>query len=580
MRNALLNWRKWPFWLGLGLLLMVVAVLAALLMRIQIAEYAIQRWCSSQALICEVNVARLGLSGADVSDVKVETETGETPLEARAATLELEWPGLFKPQVTSIRIASPILRGRYGGEDGSTSFGGLEKLGGGESSGPSPEFDIEDARIELDTPAGPLVIMGRAKGQMPMLLEFEADIEPVELESEGNRLVIREGHINFSLIGIKLDGDAEFDLETAQFEDLSATNIKLSASMAEGLRPVLNWTAKADTFSRPGLAVEQAEVEGSVAIKGSDEEGGSWLDRISSATIEANALKASWNETSTGESNLTLDVQRTKQGSLNSSYSLIARDLARPDITAAKATLSGEASLERDLSAGETEGDLSFEGASVPEPYRTRLLSNLNIGGPFDGHSKALRDGLSAALSGVQGGTGFRGELDEGGYWSVVSTRALTLKSANGTALSLVPDTGRPALNIADEGVELIGILALAGPGLPKTSIDLNRGWIDDTSLNIEAGGVTVAPWTADGLTLSAALNEFLLERTEGIPHVQAVGEIGFDGKLYGLKVDDTRLFGGIEAAGGTNLRVQTYKTRCLGLDSEGIATGAGYAID
>ncbi|WP_424339407.1 intermembrane phospholipid transport protein YdbH family protein [Henriciella sp.] len=562
------------------LLLLIGGLLAAWLLRIQIADYAVQKWCTSQSLTCEADITELGLSGAAVSDLSIRTQAGETPLEAREAQLDLVWPGLFQPpQVKSIRVTSPVLRGRYGGEDGSTSFGGLEQLGGGESTGPSPEFEVQDARVELDTPAGPLVILGRARGQMPMLLDFEAEIEPVELESEGNRLVIREGHINVSLIGIKLDGDAEFDLEQAEFDDLSATNIKISAAMAEGLRPVLNWTAKADTFSRPGLSVEAAEIEGSVSLRGNTDDEASWIDTIGSATIEASAQTAVWKESSAGESELTLDVQRTKSGELDASYGLVVRDVARPDVTAESATLSGQASLERDLSAGETEGDLSFEALSVPEPYRTQILTNLNIGGPFERHSSSLRAGLSAALEGMQGGTGFSGKLSEGGYWSLVSTRALSVESANGTALSLVPAAGRPALNIADEAVELEGLLTLDGPGLPETSIDLKRARIDDTSLSVETGGVEIAPWTAGGLTLSAELNELLLQRSDGIPRLKTVGEIAFDGSLYGLQLADTRLFGGIDAAGGASLRVQTYNTNCLGLDSEGIATG-GYAVD
>lgn len=581
MRSTLLNWRRWPFWLGLGLFLIILALLAAWLLRTQIAHYAINNWCASQSLDCEVDIAELGLSGAKVTDVTIKTETGEIPLEAGEATVELDWPGLFKPQVTAIRVISPVIRGKYVEGEGSASFGGLEKLGGGESSGPSPEFDVEDARIELDTPAGLLVIHGRASGQMPMLLNFEADIDPVELETDGNRLVIREGHVDFSLVGIKLDGTAEFDLETAEFDDLSATNIKLSANMAEGFRPGVNWTASADNFSRPGLSVEMAELEGSVALKpGTGDDESSWLDSIASATIEANAQRTSWNETSLGKSDLTLDVQRAKSGLLDTSYSLVIRDLIRPEITAASATLSGDAALDPGFKAGDTSGDISFEGAGIPAPYRAELLSNLNIGGPFEGHSRALRAGLSAALAEMEGGTGFDAKLDKSGYWSLVSTRALAIKSANGTSLSLSTENGRPAVNIADEGIELKGLLTLTGPNLPQTVIDLNRAWIDETSISVETGGVKLAPWTAGGLTLSAELNELLLRRADGIPRLQAVGEVTFDGGLYGLQVSDTRLFGGIDAAGGESLRVQTYKTNCLGLDSEGIATGGGYAIE
>lgn len=581
MKSGLLNWRKWPFWLGLVALLVVFSLVLAWLFRIQIAHYAVQRWCQSQALTCTAKINDLGLSNLRVTGVEVATQTGDVPFEAGEARIGLDWPGLFRPVVTDILLRSPVLRGTFT-EDNEITFGGLEKLASGDSSSDtSPAFEMTNIRIEMATPAGPLVLTGQASGQMPMRVDLQADVEPVRLETGGNRLDIREGNVDLSLIGIKLSGHAEFELAEAAFANLAASDIKLSANMQDGLLPALDWAFSAGTFQRPGLSLSDAEFEGTLALKSpqNDEEISPWLSRIKSGTVEGTVAALSWRETFAEAVSFTLDTARDRSGELGAGYGLIVSGLERPDIAAEELTLSGDFKVDDALSVINAHGDLSVSGARVPGEYRSSLLSRLSLGGPFQAHSDALRAALSAALEEFSGGTGFELTIDESGYWSLVSTRVISAKSADGTSVALTPKPAKPALNIADEGVELAGLVTLDGPRVPKIAMDLTRASLAP-DLIIETGGLTLSPWTVDGLTIASEVSELHFERAEGVPRLQTIGELRIRGKLYGQAFGDTRLFGGIEAAGGSSLRVQTFRTRCLGFNTAGIRTGAGYALE
>ena len=98
-------------------------------------------------------------------------------LQEAAAQIDLDWPGLLRPQPRRITVTSPILRGRYEAEgDIPVSFGGLESLapGGQAPSADPPTVAVSDARLELSTPAGPLVVSGRFTGRLPLEGEIRA----------------------------------------------------------------------------------------------------------------------------------------------------------------------------------------------------------------------------------------------------------------------------------------------------------------------------------------------------------------------------------------------------------------------
>ncbi len=581
MASRLLTWRSWKFWLGLVLLTIVLAGLGVWIFRKPVAVSLAKNWCRSQALTCELSVSGLSLGRASVDGLKISSASGEIPFEAEHAQIELSWPGLFTPRIDLVELSGPIVRGRYGA-DGSTSFGGLEKLGGGGGgSGELPQVRIEDARIELATPAGPLAMTGRLSGQLPFQAELHAEIEPAELQTGDNRLVLRKGVVDLSLVGVKIDGDAEFDLAEARFETVSAQDIRLTASMADSLRPTVNWTAEIGLLARAGLRLDMAKLDGnlSLAIAKKDADDG-LIGRIQSAALSGTADALQWQDITSGTLSVTMNASRTTPTAMSVDYALKAAGLSRTEMRAEKTTLSGSAEISNDLSDIRADGDLVVEGASLPEDFRRSLLSGLVSGPPMDAHLAALRSGLGKALANFSTGAGFSFRQPKGGGWSLVTTTALNAKSANGAALGIEPHDTRPAINIADDTIEASGVVTLAGPGMPKLAADLELAHIAGGDIRAEAGGVALAPWRVDGLSIAATLNELNFERIEGQPRVQTVGEMRLDGPLYGMTFAETRLFGGVDAVLGTGLRVQTYKTKCLGLDTDGIHSDSGLEID
>ncbi|WP_143435268.1 intermembrane phospholipid transport protein YdbH family protein, partial [Henriciella aquimarina] len=238
--------RPWLVAAGILLVGLLVAGLLIWVFRAPLGGWAARKWCSSQDLTCELDVRGLGLSGLTVENVKITAPDGSVPVEAQRARVTLEWPGFLKPAVTLVDIKAPVVRASYHPDETDQPFrlGGLEKLMTSDSSGTSmeiPEIDVSEARIELDTPAGPVVMHGTMSGKLPYRGTVQARIEPLELTSGDDMLVLREGDVDLSFVGFKVDGSARLDLKAATFDGLSAENITLDAEMADTLQPKINW---------------------------------------------------------------------------------------------------------------------------------------------------------------------------------------------------------------------------------------------------------------------------------------------------------------------------------------------------
>ncbi|WP_084395719.1 intermembrane phospholipid transport protein YdbH family protein, partial [Henriciella aquimarina] len=283
-----------------------------------------------------------------------------------------------------------------------------------------------------------------------------------------------------------------------------------------------------------------------------------------------------------GASDITLSVTREDKTQLNVELALRGRDIEHETARAGELTLTGKAQLSNDMKAVDANGNIVLEGGVLAAPQRQRVVSAIGSGAPFTGHGTALKAWLDEALSGFSAGTGLHYSHSEDGGWSLVSTGTVSAKTERGATLSLEPKGTKPAINIAAEGVEVSGLASLSGGRAPQLAALINSAQASrDGTISVEAGGVSLKPWTADGLTLGADLNEVHFTNASSVPRLQTVGEIEISGPFYGNTLAPTRLFGGIDAAfDAAGLRVQTYNTRCLGLDTAGVDLTGGIHID
>lgn len=576
--------RRWLFsaLILLGGLLIVIAMGWAF--RRPIAGWAVSRWCTSQDFTCTLKVDALGPGGIEVRDLAMTGPDGSVPLQAASARIDLDWPGLFQPQPTRITVTRPVLRGQYEAEgERPVSFGGLEALvpSGQATSTAPPTVAISDARLELATPAGPLVISGQFTGRLPFEGEIRAEIEPVELSRGDERLILRTGMVDLSFAGLRVDGDAALDLVEVEFEGLSVRNARLTLDMAGSLQPAASWTAGIDRLAYRGMSLTGADFSGEIKARGPSlgpREGA--LSGLESLVVSGAVDTVETSVLSAGRSDISLEISREGRDQMLADFALDSASVQQAHVTARRATLSGRLHTEDSLSAVDARGDLVLEGAGLGAPLREEVTESLAVDSALSAHADALAAWLDRAASQFGFGSGFEARWGDGA-WSLVSTGTVTAKEPQGAVLTLAPQGTQPAINLSDSGTELTGLLNLTGGTAPRIaalvrSVRFGGG----TPLQIETGGASLKPWTAGGLTLSAEINEFTLSTTGAAPRLKAVGEVRVDGPLYGMGLSDTRVFGGVDAVfDRAGLRVQAFRTRCLGLDTTGVRVGGGVSI-
>ncbi|MEQ8558325.1 MAG: YdbH domain-containing protein [Henriciella sp.] len=577
--------RPWLVGAGTFLGICLLAVGLAWVFRMPLAGWATRSWCNANDFECQLDVTALDLSGLEVRNLRMSATGGNVPLEAARARIDLTWNGLFTPVVTRVDVLQPTLRGRYTPEgEMPADFGGLETLipSGGGGSTDLPDVSIDGATIELDTPAGPVRLNGSFSGKLPYQGRLQAKIEPVELSSEGNRLVIRRGEVDLDYVGIKLDGHADFELAEAEFDGLSARDVSLSLNMAETLQPQVEWQATINRLNYRDISVEQADASGMLKPQlDSDPQENGVLAAITKATLSATVSAFDAPFATTGPSNLTLDVTRDGKDTLEAEFALRSEALREARLSANRVTVSGTATTDNRASSLNARGKLVLEGAELGDTLKEAITSAVSFGPPVTAHSDALQAWLRRALSDFSLGSGLEARWRGGDDWSLVSDGTVSAKTPQGAALTIAPQDTHPAINLSPGHVELRGLLDLAGGNAPRLTALLRRASFGGGQpVEIETGGVSLKPWTANGITLAADLNEISLTTAGDSPRLRTVGEVNIDGRLYSMGFSDTRLFGGVDAVfDRSGVRVQTYKTRCIGLDTGGVLLSGGFGI-
>ena len=577
--------RPWLYALLAVLGLALLAVLLAWVFRRPIAAELTKRWCAGEGFECSLQVSAIELSHIEVRDLRMTGANSATPLEAALARVELEWPGFGVPKPTEVTILAPVLRGRYApNEEPQFVFGGLETLaqGGGSPSTDLPAIKVSDARIEMETPAGPVVLTGTFEGQLPFEGTLKAEIEPVELETDGNRLTLSEGRVDVSFVGLKIDGTASLNLAEAAFEGLSVRSAALSMEVTGQLQPQIDWSASVEALSWRDISIAGSSLTGTLQTRlpGPGKRDGLLAD-IKSLVLSGQFSTLETPQLASGPSDITVDMQRQGRDALEADFALRSEAVRAGPARAGKLTVSGRAQLDDAATEITASGDLTAEGAALDEALRHSLRASLSPVRPVEAHASALAAWLDQAMSAFSLGTGFNARWAGGQDWSVVSADKVTVRDVRGATASLTPQDTHPALNISDGTVEAAGVFDLSGGTAPRITALVRSARLNGGKFTaLETGGVSIRPWTAGGLTLAADLNEISLDNSGSVPRLKTVGEIQLDGPLYGLTFEQSRVFGGFDAVfDSSGVRIQAHRTRCLGFSTSGIVLSGSVSV-
>ncbi|RIJ23934.1 hypothetical protein D1224_06700 [Henriciella barbarensis] len=558
--------------------LILLAVGTAWLLRQSIARHYTERWCASNELTCRFEIDRLNFSGVILSDISVANQTGKVPLEAGNLEVALDWPGLFSPSIQLVDVEDPVIRLDYN-SDGSVTLGGLEDIAASDSSADTPldipAIRLRNARLEIATPAGEIEMYGDVNAQLPLQAEIHARAEPADLRTEQGRLKIKEGRLDLSIIGAAVQGSARFQLDEARFDAYRGRGILLDASLSPSLRPSLEFTLEAEESAAQDFAARDLRLTGTAGLNpgklDTDEHGAIGFLRSLAISADAATLRFKMHEMTSPT--LTLDAGRARSGPLEGTLAIDTEAAMLAGISLGRSTLTGEGEVGDRLEKVELAGDLTIADASLPAAMSRDILSPLRSGPPFTAHGTSLRSGLAAAMAQFRLGTSYRFGFEQGDGWTLETSDKITATAANGAQFSLSPAETERVLTTSNGRAELSGVASLKGPSLPSVDAYVKQANISAGGVLLETGRLRIAPWRADGLTLSTNLEQLVLNTQAAEPGLQAVGTANISGQMFGLDFADTSVFGGVDARLSEPLRVQSFRTRCIGLKSDGFTS-------
>jgi hypothetical protein len=159
--------RRWPLVLAGLVFLVLLALLAAWLLRFTIAADFIDRELESRGVQATYKVKKIGFRRQRLEDLVIG-DPRSPDLTARWVEIELSWGGFAYPRVALIRARGVRLRGRVVGNR--VTFGQVDKLlpppSGAPFRLPDQRIDIADAAVRLDTPAGAVGIALSGRGNL------------------------------------------------------------------------------------------------------------------------------------------------------------------------------------------------------------------------------------------------------------------------------------------------------------------------------------------------------------------------------------------------------------------------------
>jgi hypothetical protein len=158
--------RRWLIWAVLVLVILLLALLAVWTQRTPIADNLIGRELARRDVSGRYEVAGIGLRTQRLENV-VLGPRDRPDLSADWVEVDIS-VSAFSPRVTAIRAGGVRLRGQI--IDGQLQLGELDKFRDPTSAEPLglPDLNLSvyDARMRLDTPAGPVGIKLDGKGQL------------------------------------------------------------------------------------------------------------------------------------------------------------------------------------------------------------------------------------------------------------------------------------------------------------------------------------------------------------------------------------------------------------------------------
>lgn len=559
----------------LGCVALVVA--GVWLARKPIAKLGLSSVCDARGLVCSADFPIISLGTVELAQLKI-VGGGMDVVTADRVRVGLAWNGPFSPTLSSVSVNKPVIRGKLA--NNKVDLGGLERFasGGGSGGGAIPAIEIIDGRAYFETPAGELSAALEASGALPENGALSIVLDPAELSSPRGAIAWETGRVMITAKNGAIDGDLALQMSSALVDDLSGQDIDIKAEAkmdGVGEGPLtLGWRTVIGQARFPAGELLNVNSEGEavfaevpeVSLSGAAE---TLLSIIFSVSGDAVAYGNYGAEQFALTGELAQDDDQSLSGPV--SISLNAAKAAQGSIDVATAT--GRIFRDPDglLNA---RGDIKLEGASVTPDMRKTLLRAVALPGALSAHGAAIRSVLSRGLADFDVETELSAQLNKG-IFTLESDQASVLEAASGLKISAEPPESAPWLRVAGADVRVAGTFLMAGGGGPKITANLDD--LSRTAQGFKAVGKTlnIAPWQADGRTVSGVLNDFNIQIGGSDLSIESRARLTLAGDFSGTTLAPTKLSGAISATQTDGAwHVQTKGGNCLSFVSEGISFG------
>lgn len=567
----------WARRLILGFFLLLVFFIILLwLLRKPLAEQALEAWCADRDLTCDARFTHIGAGGATLTGVRI-TSGADLPAQAEEVSARISWPGFFTPRIDGVSITGLQMRGTL--DPSGLKFYGLERLaaptGGG--GGGAPPIEIRDARIYLQTPFGPAAATLNVSGQVPTNATASLALDPANLALGEARMVLGEALLKAQVVDGAVTGELRLASDAAEAEGYTASGFRLAAETAftlDGQGPAsLEWSARLAEGAAPKGGVSGLRTRGRAEFdRLPDLTSDSILGALTLAVAQAEFDAAQAGGWTIGQSVLTTELEG-EDGVFQGPVSLEAGGFAGPPGTASELRLAGDLIRSADAGVAFT-GGVQLNGTSLTAETLAPLTGALDLPGVLSAHGAALSSALSRASKDFDTAFGLRATFD-GASMRVEADGASALAAASGLRLEADGPAGGSWLRVQEGEILMQGALRLSGGGAPEMTADLGLTRLSGQSLSLEGGAVQLAPWSAGGRTIAAGLTALDYARQEDGYTAQGQGTFTLTGELEGVRLERTRLAGGLSAVQDVSgLRVQSEGAPCLRVTSDGIVTG------
>ena len=574
-------WKRWIIGLVIVFALLVIGVLLAWINRAPLAERYIAGWCVDQNLDCAAEFSELNFDYVRVENISLGSK-GETIFTVDDVIVELDWLGFLEPEVKKINARAPVINAVL--DENGVSLPGLDGLLSGDASDTRssdapmdiPVLEITEGRLLLATDAGDLsggfALIGKP-------LEYgtaQINIDPASLQKGEDILRLSKGVVDLEFRKNIVIGSVDVALDEAVISSMIVKDADFAVALVEqDSQFVMELSGQIKDFQSDELTAQNVDISSQVGLIAPEEQSlEAMLAALGKVVIHIGGENNRYADMSLADAELNSELARSLRGGLDGPIAIEATDIVSADGTVGSLGVSGDIYADpRDRGSYEFMGDIVTSKVSLSSKLRGELLSSFELPEPFDAHAGQLRRAFWNGLSGFDVGFSVESSL-AGDDWSVLVQRATTLQTASGLRISIDPSPDDRWLKLAPNIIDLAGRVSLSGGGAPglDTFVDVSLGQSDNAYVRLN--NFNMAPWTANGATLEAAINSLNLSRTPAFS-IDMKGELIVSGAVSGLEMMPTRLIGQVTAAQGREgWRIQTHNNSCIGFDTLGIEAG------